>query len=103
DGTRQGSILGSRLLLPGSPRRSGEAVVVGWRRAVPVRQEARTRPLCVAARRARTGGANAGAAVDAAGRHRLAAAGAHLAADAGGLTAAKCIGSCFGRVKRRPM
>src|SRR5437763_3426245 len=48
---RQGSVLGPRVLLPRAARRSGEAVVVGWRRAVPVCQAAGAWPLHLAARR----------------------------------------------------
>src|SRR5713226_5266289 len=36
DGAREGPVLGSCVLLSRSPRRSVEAVVVGWRWAVPV-------------------------------------------------------------------
>jgi hypothetical protein len=63
---RTGPVLGPRILLPRSPRRSGQAAVVGWRRAVPVRQAAGAGPIRVAARRGRRGGADAGAIVDAA-------------------------------------
>src|SRR6266567_9036940 len=83
DGAREGPVLGSCVLLSRSPRRSVEAVVVGWRWAVPVRQAAGARALHLAASRARCGGADAGATIDAAGRDRLAAAGSHRSARAG--------------------
>src|SRR5215204_4446275 len=80
DGAREGSFLGSRVLLSRSAGRSVEVVVVGRRRAVPVRQAAGARTLHLAARRAGRGGADAGAAIDAAGRYRLAAAGSYRSA-----------------------
>jgi hypothetical protein len=54
------------------PRRSDQAVVVGWRRAVPVRQTAGAGTIRLTARGGWRGGADAGAVVDAAGRDRLA-------------------------------
>src|SRR5580692_4304187 len=51
DGARAGSILWSRVLLPRPPWRSGQAVVVGWRWPVPVRQAARARAIRLAAGR----------------------------------------------------
>src|SRR5215204_3079607 len=45
DGAREGSFLGSRVLLSRSAGRSVEVVVVGRRRAVPVRQAAGARTL----------------------------------------------------------
>src|SRR5207237_4746181 len=89
NGARQGSVLGPCVLLPRAPRRSLEAVVVGWRRVVPVRQTAGARPLRMAARRAGRGGAHTGAVVDAAGGDRLEAAGADGPAGAGRLSATK--------------
>jgi hypothetical protein len=64
---RAGSVLRARILLSRSPRRSGQAAVVGWRRAVPVRQTAGARTLRVAAGRGGRGGVEPGATVDAAG------------------------------------
>jgi transposase len=42
---------GHVFCFPRSPRRSGQTAVVGWRRAVPVRQAAGAGPIRVAARR----------------------------------------------------
>ena len=81
-----GSVLGSRVLFPRPPRRSDQAAMVGWRRAVPVRQAAGAGTIRVAARRGGRGGAEPGAAVDAARRDRLADAAANVAAGAGRLT-----------------
>src|SRR5271169_3023903 len=65
--------------------RRGDLVVVGRRRAVPVRQATGAGPIRVAARRGGRGGADAGATVDAAGGDRLANAAADLAARVGRL------------------
>ena len=59
--------------------------IVGRPGAVPLCQAARERPLRLAAGKRGGGVADAGATVDAAGRHRLADAGAHLAPGAGEL------------------
>src|SRR5467141_4067432 len=82
---RAGSVLGSRVLLPRPPGRSGQAVVVGWRRLVPVRQAAGARPIRVAARRGGRGGTEPGATLDAARGDRLANAATDVAAGAGRL------------------
>src|SRR5215204_2378907 len=67
DGARAAPVLGSCVLLSRSAGRSDQVVVVGWRRAVPVRQTAGARALHLAARRAGRGGVDAGATLDAAG------------------------------------
>src|SRR6202048_497877 len=83
DGARAGSILWSRVLLPRPPWRSGQAVVVGWRWPVPVRQAARARAIRLAAGRGGRSGPEPGAIVDAARGDRLADAVANMAAGAG--------------------
>src|SRR5690606_5030127 len=79
---RREPVLGSHLRLPWSARRSGEAAMVRRRRHVPVRQAARAWPLRVAAGAERFGGAQCGAARNAARRHRLAPPGANACARA---------------------
>src|SRR5438874_1080244 len=88
DGAGPGSFLGSRLLLSRTPRRSDQAVVVGWRRAVPVRQAAGARTIRLAACRGGYSGADAGAAINAARRDRLADAATNVAARAGRMSVA---------------
>ena len=68
------------------PRRSGQAAVVGRRRAVPVRQASGARAIRLAVGRGGRGGAEPGATLDAARGDRLADAAANLAARAGRLS-----------------
>src|SRR5262249_28248997 len=86
--SRGGSVLGSRVLLSRPPRRSGQAVVVGWRRTVSVCQASGARAIRLATGRGGGGSAEPGAIVDAVGGDRLANAAANLAARAGGLSLA---------------
>src|SRR5438094_9271356 len=78
DSAWAGSVLRSRVLLPRPPRRSGQTVVVGWRRAVPVRQAPGAWPIRVAAGRGGRGGAKPGTTVNAARGDRLADAAADV-------------------------
>src|SRR5205085_6526533 len=64
----------------------GQAVVVGWRRLVPVRQTAGAGAIRLAAGRGRRGGTESGAALNAARGDRLADAAANMAAGAGRLS-----------------
>ncbi len=77
---------GQVFVFRGQARRSDQVAVVGWRRAVPVRETIGARKVHLAASGERHGFADAGAVVDAAGRHRLAAAGAQLRAADGGVS-----------------
>src|ERR1700730_564573 len=89
DGARAGSVLWSRVLLPRPPWRSSQAVVVGWRWPVPVRQAAGARAIRLAACRGGRSGPEPGAIVDAARGDRLADAAANMAAGAGRLSVAR--------------
>ena len=71
------SALRSCLRLPRSARRSDQGVVVRWRWTLSVCQAPGAWTLCVAEGRQRHGVADAGAAVDALRRHRLATADPH--------------------------
>ena len=77
DGTRGKSIFWSGVHLSREARRSDQSVVVGWRRAVFVREEIGERKIHLAAGDEWNGVADAGTAVDVARRDRLAPAGAH--------------------------
>ncbi len=79
------SVFGAGVCVSREARRSDQAAVVGWRRAVLVREATGARTIHLAASGERHGFADAGAVVDAAGRHRLAAAGAQLRAADGGV------------------
>ena len=72
--------------LPRPARRSDQAVVVGWRRTLSIRQASGTRPFHLAAGRRGRGIVEPRATVDAIGRHRLAAADPHERALGGRLT-----------------
>src|SRR6266478_3608475 len=78
DGAGGQSVFGAGVRVSRETRRSDQAAVVGRRRAVPVRETAGALEIHLAASGDRNGFADAGAVVDAAGGHRLAASGAPL-------------------------
>ena len=80
---RRKSLLWSRLRFPWAARGSGQGVVVGRRRAVPVRQAIGEREIYLATSDERNGVADAGTAVDVARRDRLASADSHADSAAG--------------------
>src|SRR5271163_438096 len=86
DGAGGKPIFGASVCVSREARRSSEVAVVGRRRAVLVRETIGAREIHLAASGERRGFADAGAAVDAAGRDRLAATGAQLRAADGGVS-----------------
>lgn len=87
NGARGESVFRAGVRVSGKARRSDQVAVVGRRRTVPVRETTGARKIHLAASSERNGFVDAGAVVDAAGRHRLAAAGAQLRAADGGVSA----------------
>jgi hypothetical protein len=80
------SVFRSRVCVSREARRSDQASVVGWRRAVLVCEAAGAWAIYLAAGHQRHGFVDASAIIDAAGRHRLAAAGAQLRSTDGGVS-----------------
>ena len=101
-GAGRGSVQRAPVRVPGPSRSPGEGAVVERRWLLPVQQAAGSRPLRVAAGFVRGDGrAERGAAVDAAGRDRLAPARADVASRAGELrscgTTTRRFDTTFGR------
>jgi len=69
NGAGAGTVLRTCLRVPRQARRSDQVIVVGWRRAVSISEAAGARTLRLAAGHERNRGADAGAVVDAFGRH----------------------------------
>src|SRR5271168_4841265 len=86
DGAGGKSVFGAGICFSREAWRSAQAVVVGWRRAVLVRETTGARKVHLAASGERHGFADARAVIDAAGRDRLAAAGAQLRSADGGVS-----------------
>ena len=80
------TVLGARVCVSRAERRSDQGSVVRRRWVVSVREATGAWALRLAASRERHGFVDAGAVIDAAGRHRLAAAGADVGAAAVGVT-----------------
>src|SRR6266545_7651526 len=80
------SVLRARVRVSRTTRRSDQSALVRWRWFVFVREAAGTGAFRVAASHQWHGFSDAGAVIDAAGRHRLATTGAHLGAAVVGVT-----------------